>query len=72
MSLDGLEEPEDDPDVDGDDVKRDLRPDGLRKDGEEQRTSDGSSSEDEDFHWVSVLGGLVDRKRWRGWSVRRK
>ena len=63
MSLDGLEEPEDDPNVDGDDVKGDLRPDGLRENGEEQRTSDGSSSEDKDFYWVSVLGGLVETNR---------
>lgn len=44
MSLDGLEEPHDDPDVDGDDVERDLGPDGLREDGEEQRSSNGSGS----------------------------
>jgi len=65
VSLNGLEEPEDDPDVDGDDVEGDLRPDGLREDGEEQRTSDGSSSEDEDLYWVSVLGGLIDGRRVR-------
>ena len=66
VGLDGLEESHDDPDVDGHDVQRSLGEDGLRSNGEQQGSSDGSGSEDEDLDGVGVLGSLERRKDGRG------
>ena len=57
MSIDGLEETEDDPDVHGEDVEV-----ASAKDVED-RTSDRPSTEDEDFSWVGVLGGKAEGSR---------
>jgi len=57
VSIDGLEETEDNPDVHGEDVKvagtKDV----------ENWTSDCSSTEDEDFSWVGVLGRKTEGSR---------
>ena len=57
MGIDGLEEAEDDPDVHGEDVEV-----ASAKDVE-NRTSDRSSTEDEDLGWVGVLGGKAEGSR---------
>jgi len=57
VSIDGLEETEDDPDVHGEDVEV-----ASAKDVED-RTSDRPSTEDEDFSWVGVLGGKAEGSR---------
>lgn len=59
MSINGLEEPEDDPDVHGEDVEFPSAKDV------ENRTSDRSSTEDENFSWVSILGGKSEGSRVR-------
>jgi hypothetical protein len=63
MSLDGLEQSEDDPDVDGDDVQAGLGEDGLRSHGHEERTSDSSGTKDKDFERVGVFRGETERSR---------
>lgn len=55
VSVNGLEETEHDPDVDGDDVE-------VGEEAEEEGTADGACAEDEDFEGVGVLGGLPNHK----------
>ena len=57
MSIDSLEEPKDDPDVHGENVEFPSTEDV------ENRTSDRSSTEDENFSWVSILSGKPERSR---------
>lgn len=54
MSVDGLEETECDPYVDGEDmeVSREVAP--------EQRAGDSARTEDHDFSWMSVLGSKTE------------
>lgn len=55
MSIDGLEEAEDNPDVHGEDVEVSCTKDV------ENRTSDRPGTEDEDFSWMGVLGSEAER-----------
>lgn len=57
MCFDGLEEPKNDPDVDGDNVEADLWPNGLGENSEEEGSTDGSRSKDENLNRVGVFGG---------------
>ena len=57
VSINSLEETEDDPDVHGEDVEV-----AGAKDVED-RTSDRPSTEDEDFSWMGVLGGKAEGSR---------
>ena len=57
VSVNGLEEPHGDPDVDSQDVKV------LGKSAEEERSADGTSSENEDFERMSVLSGETKGRR---------
>lgn len=50
MRVDGLEETEDDPCIDRDDMQ------ALREEAVDQRAKDGTGAEDEDFSRVGVLG----------------
>jgi hypothetical protein len=67
VGLDRLEEPSDNPDVDGDDVKLDAslnkgRQLGRRQ-GKEEGTADCSGAEDEDLERVGVLGREAEGSR---------
>ena len=57
MSIDSLEETEDDPNVHGEDVEV------AGANDVENRTSDRSSTKDEDFSWMSVFGSKAERSR---------
>ena len=54
MSIDGLEETKDNPDVHGEDVEV------ASANDVENRTSDRSGAEDEDFGWMGVLSGKAE------------
>ena len=59
MSLDRLEEPGNDPDVDGDDVEVDAGVDKRgqvrRREGHQERAADRAGAEDENFERMSIL-----------------
>ncbi len=57
VSVDGLEETESNPNIDGEDVEVATEP------AVEQRSGEGSGAKDEDFSGVSVLGGQTERSR---------
>jgi hypothetical protein len=63
VSLNGLEESKNDPDVDGDDVQASLGEDGLGSHCHEERTSDGAGTEDKDFERVGVFGSETEGGR---------
>ena len=55
VSVDGLEQPENDPDVDGDDVEVGS------EETVEERSTDGTGTEDEDLEGVSVFSSQTER-----------
>jgi len=57
VSIDSLEEAEDDPNVHGEDVKV------ASANDVEDRTSDCSSTKDEDFSWMGVFGSKAEGSR---------
>lgn len=63
VSLNGLEEPHDNPDVDGDDVEARLREDGLRSHRHEEGPSDRAGTKNENLSRMSVLGSETKGSR---------
>ena len=57
VGIDSLEQPEDDPDVDGDNVEV------LSEVAVDERAEDGASSKDENLSGVSVLSGQTEGRR---------